>query len=178
MHWIIKGAGAALGIVVLGAQLVPYGRAHTNPPVTAEPAWNSPETRALVERACFDCHSNQTRWPWYASIAPLSWSVQDHVDEGRSKLNFSTWDQPQREAHEAIEVIEEGEMPLESYTWLHAEARLTDAERAALIAGLEATLTASPPIRAKSSEGGEGGERRSAGLRHDDDDDDDRYEDD
>ena len=58
---------------VVVMQLVPYGRDHSNPPVTAEPNWDSPETRALFKRACFDCHSNETVWPWYAYVAPFSW---------------------------------------------------------------------------------------------------------
>lgn len=145
-----------LGVLFVGIQLVPYGRAHTNPPVTGEPSWDSPHTRELVERACFDCHSNQTVWPWYASVAPLSWAVQDHVDEGREKLNFSEWDRPQDEAEEAAEVVQEGEMPLWDYLLLHPEASLTAAEQADLVKGLLATF------------GGDGEVQGS----HDDDDDD------
>ena len=87
----------ALGLLVLFAlaQAVPYGGAHTNSPVTAEPAWNSPETRALAVRPCFDCHSNESRWPWYSNIAPVSWLVQREVDGGRSTLDFSEWNRPQ-----------------------------------------------------------------------------------
>ena len=81
---------AVLGLVLV-AQLIPYGRNHRNPPIVAEPTWNSPSTRALAERACFDCHSNETRWPWYSHVAPTSWLVQNHVDEGREVLNFSDW---------------------------------------------------------------------------------------
>jgi hypothetical protein len=107
--------------------------------VVAEPAWATPETRALAVRACFDCHSNETRWPWYAQVAPISWSVQDHVDEGRRELNFSEWNRPQREADEAAETVAEGEMPPASYKLAHLEARLTEAERRALVEGLAAT---------------------------------------
>jgi hypothetical protein len=82
-----------VGVVVLFGliQLVPYGRDHTNPPVVAEPAWDSPQTRALAVRACFDCHSNETVWPWYSNVAPASWLVQRDVDDGRRRLNWSEW---------------------------------------------------------------------------------------
>lgn len=138
-----------------GIQLVPYGRAHSNPPVVAEPAWSSPETRALAVRACFDCHSNETRWPWYAQVAPISWSVQRHVDAGRSVLNFSEWNRPQREADEASEVVAEGEMPPAHYRLFHPEARLTGAEREVLMKGLAATP-------------GPGERGHGTGRRHDD----------
>src|SRR5690242_16317240 len=95
-----KSRFAIAGVVGLGllvvAQLVPYGHDHTNPRTVAEPAWDSPATRALADRACFDCHSNQTRWPWYSHVAPTSWLVQHHVDEGREVLNFSTWNRTYR----------------------------------------------------------------------------------
>lgn len=131
-----------LGLLALAAaiQLVPYGRDHTNPPVTAEPQWDSPRTRQLAKGACFDCHSNETIWPWYSHVAPMSWLVQRDVDEGRSKLNFSEWDKPQKEAHEAAETVREGEMPLWFYVPTHPDANLSDADKQALIKGLEATI--------------------------------------
>ncbi len=133
------GCVAALAALI---QLVPYGRAHTNPPVTAEPKWDSPQTRALARRACFDCHSNETTWPWYSSIAPVSWLVQRDVDEGRSRLNFSEWGAAgkSREVREVGEVILEGEMPPAYYLLNHPEARLSTAEKQALAAGLAASL--------------------------------------
>jgi hypothetical protein len=85
---------------VRAIQLVPYGRDHGNPPVTGEPTWDASETRALVKQACFDCHSNETEWPAYASIAPVSWLVQRDVNEGRAVLNFSEWPRPQQELSE------------------------------------------------------------------------------
>ena len=126
--------------LVLVAQLIPYGRNHTNPPVVREPSWDSSTTRALAERACFDCHSNQTRWPWYSHVAPMSWFVQSHVDEGRGVLNFSDWGRGNSEADEAAETVREREMPPRSYTLLHPEARLTDGEREQLARGLDASL--------------------------------------
>ena len=121
-------------------QLVPYGRAHDNPPVTNEPNWDSSETRVLAERACFSCHSNETEWPWYSHIAPVSWLVQHDVDEGRQVLNFSTWGNGRGEEGEEIgEVIWEGEMPPAQFLLTHPEARLTDAEKQQLIRGLTAS---------------------------------------
>ena len=121
-------------------QFVPYGRDHSNPPGRIEPAWDAPETRDLAKRACFDCHSNETVWPWYSHVAPASWLVQKDVDKGRSELNFSEFDRPQKEAHEAAEKVEKGQMPLKNYLPLHPEARLSAAEKATLVAGLTATL--------------------------------------
>ncbi len=132
----------ALGLVVafLAIQLIPYGRDHTNPPVTGEPAWDAPETRALARQACFDCHSNETAWPAYANIAPASWLVQRDVDEGRAVLNFSEWTRPQEEAKEAAEVVLETEMPPAAYLLVHAHARLSTADRNLLAQGLARTL--------------------------------------
>ena len=130
-------AGLALGLVL---QLVPYGRAHGNPPVTGEPAWDSPQTRELARRACFDCHSNEVHWPWYSHVAPVSWLVQRDVDEGRAVLNFSEWQRPQAEAGESAETVREGEMPLRPYLLLHPEARLNGKELELLASGLAATL--------------------------------------
>ena len=121
-------------------QLVPYGRAHRNPPVRQEPPWDRRETRELAVRACFDCHSNEVRWPWYSHVAPASWLVQHDVDEAREHLNFSEWDRPQKAADEAAEEVEEGEMPLWYYLPAHPEAVLSDGERRQLVAGLEATV--------------------------------------
>lgn len=135
------GLGFLALIIVLGLlQLVPYGRNHSNPVVSEEPAWDSAQTRALVARTCFDCHSNETVWPWYSHIAPASWLMQRDVDEGRGHLNFSEWDRGRQEADEAVEVVQEGEMPPWFYLPLHPEARLSAEEKAALIEGLRATL--------------------------------------
>ena len=132
----LLGAGALIAAI----QLVPYGRDHNNPPVVQEPRWDRPETRAMAVRACFDCHSNETHWPWYSNVAPLSWLLQRHVDEGREVLNFSEWQRTYKEAGESAETIDEGEMPLQTYVLLHPEARLSLAERKALAQGLTATL--------------------------------------
>ena len=133
--------------VFLLAQAVPYGRGHANPPVTKEPAWSSPQTRALAARACFDCHSNLTTWTWYSNIAPESWLIQRDVDGGRSTLNFSEWDKPQDvSAGDIGEAVNGGGMPPWYYTLLHSKSKLSKAEKQQLVDGLTKTLQASPPI--------------------------------
>src|SRR5512133_2698015 len=107
----------ALGVLI---QLVPYGHAHPNPPVTSEPQWDSPQTRALAQRACFDCHSNQTVWPWYSNVAPVSWLVYRDVMEGRRRLNFSEWNRPQGQYLDELKVVYfEKSMPPANYLLLH-----------------------------------------------------------
>jgi hypothetical protein len=129
-----------LGLVAVVIQAIPYGRSHAAPLERFEPAWDSPATRTAFLKSCGECHSYETRWPWYSQVAPMSWMVQRHVDEGRGELNVSAWTRTQEEAAEASEKVREREMPLKSYLLLHPEARLDDAERAALIRGLEATF--------------------------------------
>ena len=136
---------AAGALFLLLAQAVPYGRSHTNPPVTAEPKWDSAQTRALAARACFDCHSNLTTWPWYSNVAPVSWLVQRDVDGGRSALNFSEWNKPQDGAGDIGEAISGGSMPPWFYPLMHPIANLSKADQERLIAGLAATLRSSPP---------------------------------
>jgi hypothetical protein len=136
----IAAAVAGVGIlaVCLLVQLVPYGHDHTNPPVKAEPTWPSPEVRVLAQRACFDCHSNQTVWPWYSNVAPVSWLVYGDVAEGRQRVNFSDWTRPQGQyTDEFKEAYDERNMPPASYLSLHPEARLTEAERKRLFDALQ-----------------------------------------
>jgi hypothetical protein len=130
---------AGLAAVMLLFQAVPYGRDHSNPAVAQEPTWDSPRTRELAVAACYDCHSNQVTYPWYSNVAPVSWAVQRHVDEGRDALNFSESNRHQ-EADEAAETVQEGSMPPFYYTLTHPEARLTDAEKQDLINGFTATF--------------------------------------
>jgi hypothetical protein len=127
-------------LLLLAAQAVPYGNQHSNPPVTLEPRWDSPATRELASKACFDCHSNETEWPVYSRVAPVSWLIQHDVDEGRAVLNFSEWQRPQEEASEAADVLREGEMPPALYGLMHGHARLDAADRDRLASGLAKTL--------------------------------------
>ncbi len=135
-----KLVGGAIVVLFVLAQVVPYGRSRTNPPVVAEPSWDSPATRQLARQACFDCHSNETQWPLYSHVAPTSWMLRRNVDEGRAVLNFSEWNRKQKEADEAAEKVREGEMPPLAYRLMHGHARLTDADRDRLARGLTATI--------------------------------------
>jgi hypothetical protein len=129
-----------IGLFLL-IQLIPYGKDYNNPPVVSEPNWDSQQTRELAKRACFDCHSNETLWPWYSKIAPVSWLVARDVYEGRQRLNFSDWQNSYlRDAGEIASVINEGEMPPFQYLPMHPSARLSTAEKTQLINGLESTL--------------------------------------
>ncbi len=96
------------------------------------------EVTNLLKIACYDCHSNQPTYPWYTNVAPVSWWVKHHIDEGSHHLNFSEWGtySEKRKNHkleECIEMIEEGEMPMTSYTLMHKEAKLTDAQKLQLV---------------------------------------------
>lgn len=143
---IVAGLAAACACLFVAIQFVPTGVSTENPPVVAEPAWDSPATRALAERACFDCHSNETRWPWYTRIAPMAWLVARDVADGRETLNFSAWgtagagNERGEAVEELAEVIREGEMPPASYLLLHPEARLTPDEQQQLLDGLQQSL--------------------------------------
>ena len=137
MVWKVVQWVLAAGVLI---QLIPFGRDHTNPADAKEPAWDSVATKDLVRRACFDCHSNQTLWPWYSHVAPVSWLVQRDVNGGRRHLNFTEWDKPQRHAKDIAEQVKQGDMPPWFYLPMHPAARLTDAEKQALIDGAEKTL--------------------------------------
>jgi Haem-binding domain len=121
--------------------------AATNPP--------PPEITALLHAACYDCHSYETKWPWYSHVAPVSWQVVSDVNDGRERLNFSDWPRalPERAAKRLDRVSEEvgyKDMPPGKYTLIHAEARLTDAQRQQLIHWAEQEsekLKASNPVK-------------------------------
>jgi len=134
---IVIGALALFAAV----QFIPFGHDHTNGKVIAEPAWDSPETRALFMRACGDCHSNETKWPWYSYVAPVSWLVAHDVEEGREHFNISAWGyQKKNEGEDAAEEVEKGDMPPLVYLPAHPDAWLGDEEKQVLIEGLKATF--------------------------------------
>ena len=147
MKRIITIAFIGMAALLLLIQLIPI-RPQPNPPVLSEPAWDHPETRALAQRACFDCHSNETVWPAYSYVAPISWLVVHDTLDGRRQLNFSAWGDAQLSGREARELnpnkirreISSGAMPPRIYLLTHPEARLTDAEKQQLIDGLIASL--------------------------------------
>ena len=136
-----------LAAAVVAAQLVPISR--TNPPVTG--AIDAPRAvQALLDRSCIDCHSNETVWPWYSRIAPVSWLVARDVRKGREELNFSEWaDYSERRRNgkyeDIAELVENGEMPLKIYLPLHPNARLSDADRRVLIDWARTHRTATEP---------------------------------
>ncbi len=137
-----------IGIIVIGfviLQFIPFGNfipvlARTNPPVKSQIVWNSPETEQLVRTTCYSCHSNETEWPFYAYVAPMSWLVLHDVNEARQKLNFSEETADQIDPSVLVEQIDKGNMPPIQYLLLHPEARLTDAQKETLRTGLRASL--------------------------------------
>lgn len=142
--WLFALVGAF--VVFLLIQLVPYRV--SNPPVVAEPNWDSTQTRALTVAACYDCHSNESKPYAWEKIAPLSWWITNHVEEGRGALNFSEWGtkgQGEADAGDIVEVVRNGEMPPGYYHWLgmHSGSKLTAAQRQQLADGLKATIAQS-----------------------------------
>lgn len=135
MRSVLRIGALAAGALLLALQLVPYGRDHTNPPVTSDTPWPTPEGRRLAVAACYACHSNETKWPLYSYIAPMSWLVQRDVENGRRELNFSAGDV---DFDDAAEAIADGSMPPRNYMLLHPNARLSAEEKAALIRELGA----------------------------------------
>ncbi len=136
--WIL----GALAILLLGIQAVPVER--TNPAIEADLEAPAP-VEAILRRSCYDCHSNETRWPWYAYVAPVSWLVAHDVNEARGDVNFSSWelmnDKDEANArHETWKEIDKGKMPLPKYVRLHPEARLSPED----LAVLRAWFTAAP----------------------------------
>ncbi len=134
-------------IVLLVLAAVPPLLYQNNPPVQQEPAWDSPQTRALAVRACFDCHSDQTRWPWFTKIPPGSWLAVFDTIRGRRHLNFSQWgtaqgrgERGERGGRDIAEVIRNGSMPPGNYTMLHPDAVLNAQEQQQLIQGLQNSL--------------------------------------
>ena len=131
-------------ICLLLLQLIPYGKNHENPPVKNEPKWDSDSTRNLVKRACFDCHSNETVWPFYSKIAPASWLVYRDVSEARKELNFSELRGGAGDAENPVAIeamVMKNSMPPLQYRIAHPNARLKPDERKKLIEGIKASLS-------------------------------------
>ena len=134
-RWLRTVAVVGL-LVALGLQLVPYGRRHSNPQVVQDAPWPNAASEEVARASCYSCHSNETDWPLYSYIAPMSWLVRRDVERGRDELNFSDWARFADVADDAVEVIESGAMPPDRYTAIHRAAKLTAEERAVLIAAL------------------------------------------
>jgi hypothetical protein len=149
MRKMLRIIGIGLLIVFIGIQLIRPNQ--TNPPVDPKTDFltlTQPPTEiaTMIRNTCYDCHSHETKYPWYANIAPVSWILQDHIMEGRESLNFSKWGTPEafgegeegegsgEALEEIVEVIQEGEMPLWDYKLMHPEARLNESQKTQLIA--------------------------------------------
>ncbi len=129
----LKLRSVLLGVVVVGALMQTVQPDRSNPEVTGE-VQAPPEVMGVLRQSCYDCHSNETRWPWYSYIAPASWFLAEHVKDGRKQVNFSEWNtwDPNKKAHaseEILEVLESGEMPLKSYLLLHSDAELSEKDK-------------------------------------------------
>ncbi len=128
-------------VVFIFIQFFPIDK--TNPPITKGVDFltikQTPEPIAkIIKTSCYDCHSNETQYPWYSNVSPASWFLKKHIDEGRKKLNFSTFAtyEPKRQVHkleECVEMLNKGEMPLESYLLGHQNARLSEEQKQQLI---------------------------------------------
>lgn len=126
-------------VFVIVAQFV--GPARSNPAIDPERAITKhvavpPDVKAILDRACWNCHSNQTNWPWYSYVAPVSWQVISHVVDGRGSMNLTAWPDSDEEAADLLDAIcdevEKGHMPLPQYVWLHPEAKLAAGDRTRL----------------------------------------------
>jgi hypothetical protein len=136
---VARGVQAALAVIlilVIGAQFVRADR--TNPPSKPQASLlmqksMTPDVRAILDRSCRDCHSNDTRWPWYSHVAPVSWMLLQHVNGGRDRMNYSEWtsydtDDQDKFLNGMCTLTKKGRMPLPSYLWIHRDATLSDAD--------------------------------------------------
>ena len=130
-----------IGVLLVLIQFIRIDQ--TNPPVEIEKdiiTITKPDEKIvnMLKDACYDCHSHETKYPWYSNVAPISWLLADHRDHGKGHLNFSIWGEysKKRKDHkleECIEMVQEGEMPMKSYVWFHPEAKLTDGQQQYLL---------------------------------------------
>ncbi|HEX2386889.1 MAG TPA: heme-binding domain-containing protein [Candidatus Binatia bacterium] len=134
MQWIVRGL-IVLVAALVAIQLVPVERA--NPPVESDIA-TPDEVKRILRHSCYDCHSNETIWPWYARVAPMSWLIARDVKEGRRELNFSEWNKftggrRARKFKEIVEQVEQEKMPQWYYIVLHPDAKLPAADKATIL---------------------------------------------
>jgi len=140
MRRVLKIAIILLVVIVVGIQFVRPAR--TNPAVDESQTifartQMTPEVAAILDRSCRDCHSNKTVWPWYTNVAPVSWWLSDHVNEGRRNVNFSEWgklppDRQDRKLRQICDEVQDGVMPLSSYTPMHPQAKLSEPDKKTL----------------------------------------------
>jgi hypothetical protein len=143
---VVKWIVSVLIVVFLGIQFVRPAR--TNPPVDESQTilartQMTPQVAAILERSCRDCHSNQTVWPWYTNVAPISWWLSNHVNEGRQNLNLSEWgrldhDRQDRKLRQICDEVQDGVMPLSSYLPMHPQAKLSAEDKKILCDWTEA----------------------------------------
>ncbi len=129
-------AKIGVGVLAVLALIQVVRPSRSNPPVTAD-LQAAPEVKEVLRRACYNCHSNETRWPWYSHVAPVSWLLSHDVQDGRKDLNFSTWGtlsgpEQAEERGEIAESIAEGDMPPWYYVPMHPDARLSATDRSLL----------------------------------------------
>jgi hypothetical protein len=151
---MLKKAVYVILVLLLAIQLVPVEK--TNPEESAPMQITDMKAKAVLDRACMDCHSNNTVWPWYASIAPISWKIEEHVVEGRDELNFSEWGtySTKKAIHkleEIVEEVEEGNMPEDGYVLIHKEAKITPEDLAVLKNWVSTEIAAIKPAAVDSA---------------------------
>ncbi len=128
--WMVR-SGVVLSVALVAIQFFPVSR--TNPPAESDVSI-SPELKVAFKRACYDCHSNETVWPWYSRIAPTAFLIANDVKQGRRELNFSLWDQynekrKARKLKEIVKQVETGKMPQWYYVLMHPDAKLSASDR-------------------------------------------------
>jgi len=144
---IVKKIAIALLVVLVGMQFFRPDKNQAEGDYVAAfvaETQPSPEVQGILKSACYDCHSANTNYPWYSNVAPISYWLADHIEEGKEHLDFSDWanytaKKKDHKLEELVEEVKEGEMPLNEYTWTHADARLTQEQITALLTWAEET---------------------------------------
>lgn len=152
-RFLLRAAGA-LAIVLVMMQFAPSSFDRTAPAVTGEPTWDAPQTRTVFMTACGDCHSNETRYPWYSHVAPVSWLIEKDIRNGRRHFNISEWDTSQRGGEDAAQEVERGSMPVGPYLMMHPEANLSAPQKKAFVEGLLRTFGGE--VSSRNAMGGNG----------------------
>lgn len=148
MKWV-KLLLLLIGVVFIGIQFLPSGMPPNKPDDENSITHSGIVTETVLSKlrtSCFDCHSNQTNFPWYSKIAPTSWFLADHIKEGRSHLNFSEWEtynnrKKVRKLQDIVDEVKSGDMPLKSYLIIHKGARLSDEDISSITAWADTTAS-------------------------------------
>lgn len=140
-YFNLKSIGIGILLLLVVAQFFRINK--ENPPLQADKDFlsiqNAPaDIQNILKTSCYDCHSNLSQYPWYTNVAPVSWWIKHHINEGREHLNFSEWgfysaEKADHKLEECVEMVEEGEMPMSSYTLLHGEASLNEEQKLMLV---------------------------------------------